>query len=106
MIARMWRGWAPVETAETYRRHYESEVAEHLAGVPGFRGARLLSRTDGAEVAFTSITFFDSMEAVTGFAGAEPDRAVVEEAARAVLSRWEDEVSHHEVAVDLQPHLG
>jgi heme-degrading monooxygenase HmoA len=102
----MWRGWAPVETAESYRRHYESEVADHLAGVPGFRGARLLSRTDGDEVAFTSLTFFESMDAVVGFAGAEPGRAVVEEAARAALSRWEDEVSHHEVAVDLQQDLG
>jgi heme-degrading monooxygenase HmoA len=101
MIARMWRGWAIPEQADDYERHYESEVATHLRAVPGFRGARLLRGTDGGEVVFTSITFFDSMDAVRGFAGDEYDLAVLEEDARRALSRWDDRVSHHEVAVDL-----
>ena len=29
------------------------------------------------------------------------EQAVVEEAARRVLSRWDERVSHHEVAVDV-----
>ena len=36
-----------------------------------------------------------------GFAGEDYERAVVEEAARQVLSRRDDRVSHHEVAVDV-----
>jgi heme-degrading monooxygenase HmoA len=101
MIARMWRGWAPAETADDYQRHYETEVAVHLTTVHGFRGARLLRRAEGDEVAFTSITFFTSMQAVRGFAGSHPERAVVEDTARRVLSRWDDEVSHHVVVADL-----
>lgn len=101
MIARLWRGWAPPDRADDYQRHYENEVSVHLTGVHGFRGARLLRRVDGDEVAFTSIAFFTSMQAVRGFAGEHPDRAVVEDAARAALSHWDDEVTHHEVAVDL-----
>jgi hypothetical protein len=69
MIARVWHGWAPAATAEDYQRHYESEVAEHLRGVAGFRGARLLRQDHGAEVMFTSITFF------TGWRPSEPSRA-------------------------------
>ncbi len=101
MIARVWRGWAPADRADEYQRHYEDEVSVHLTGVHGFRGARLLRRAEGDEVAFVSIAFFTSMQAVRGFAGNHPERAFVEEAARRVLSRWDEEVTHHEVVVDL-----
>ncbi|MEV5409453.1 antibiotic biosynthesis monooxygenase [Thermopolyspora sp. NPDC052614] len=101
MIARVWRGWAPKATADDYQRHYESEVAQHLQQVKGFCGARLLRRDDGREVMFTSITFFAGMEDVRAFAGDDPEQAVVEEAARRALSRWDERVTHHEVAVDL-----
>lgn len=101
MIARIWRGWAPRETADEYQRHFEEEVAAHLTGVHGFRGARLLRRAAGAEVEFTAITFFTSMHAVRAFAGVRPERAVVEDAGRAVLTRWDEEVAHHHVAVDI-----
>jgi heme-degrading monooxygenase HmoA len=100
MIARIWRGWAPVATADDYQRHYESEVGEHLRAVSGFRGARLLRQDDGRQVMFTSITFFRSLDAVRGFAGDDYDQAVVEDAARRALSRWDDRVSHHEVVAE------
>jgi hypothetical protein len=51
---------------------------------------------------FTSITWFTSLDAVRGFAGDDYGQAVVEGAARAALSRWDERVSHHEVVVDLQ----
>jgi len=102
MIARTWRGWASRQTADDYQRHYETDVTEHLRRVHGFRGARLLRRDDGDEVMFTSITFFDGMENVRAFAGEDPGRAVVEDAARRALSRWDEGVSHHEVAVDVR----
>jgi heme-degrading monooxygenase HmoA len=101
MIARVWRGWAPPDRADEYQRHYEDEVSVHLTGVHGFRGARLLRREEDGEIAFISIAFFTSMHAVRGFAGDHPERAVVEEAAQRFLSRWDEEVTHHEVAVDL-----
>lgn len=101
MIARIWQGWASSAKADDYQQHYETDVAEHLGRVPGFRSARLLRRKDGAEVLFTSITFFTSMEDVRAFAGENPEQAVVEEAARRALSKWDEQVTHHEVSVDL-----
>jgi heme-degrading monooxygenase HmoA len=101
MIARIWRGWAPLVAADDYQRHYETEVREHLGAVSGFRGARLLRGEDGPEVLFTSITFFDSLDAVRGFAGDDYEVAVVEDAGRRALSRWDDRVSHHEVVAEL-----
>ena len=101
MIARIWRGWAPQATADDYQRHYESEVSRHLREVDGFRGARLLRQDAGQEVMFTSVTFFTGIDAVRSFAGEDYEQAVVEETARRALSRWDERVSHHEVAVDL-----
>jgi heme-degrading monooxygenase HmoA len=101
MIARIWRGWAPQERADDYQRHYEAEVSSQLRAVSGFRGARLLRRDEGGEAMFTSITWFASLDAVRDFAGDDYERAVVAGAARAALSRWDERVSHHEVAVDL-----
>ena len=99
MIARIWRGWAPQATADDYQRHYETEVSRHLQDVKGFCGARLLRCDDGQEVMFTSITWFTGVDAVRGFAGDDYEQAVVEETARRALSRWDERVSHHEVAV-------
>ena len=101
MIARTWHGWASQATANDYERHYEIEVSEHLRDVPGFRGARLLRRPDGTDVMFTSIVYFTDMAAVRAFAGDDPEHAVVEPAARRALTRWDEQVNHHEVAVEL-----
>src|SRR5262249_27276512 len=102
MIARIWHGWAPQASAADYQRHYQSEVSGHLQAVSGFCGARLLRRDDGREVMFTSITYFVSMDAVRAFAGDDYEQAVVEDAARRALSRWDERVIHHEVVIDLQ----
>jgi heme-degrading monooxygenase HmoA len=98
VIARVWQGWAAA-AADDYERHYASEVTDHLRQVPGFRGARLLRHDEGDEVRFTSVTFFQSMDDVRAFAGNQTERAVVEEAARRCLTRWDDHVTHHDVAV-------
>src|ERR1700722_16186917 len=98
MIARIWRGWAPRERAGDYQRHYESEVSGHLRAVSGFRGADLLRRDEGTEVMFTSITWFTDLQAVRDFAGDNYEQAVVEDDARAALSRWDEQVCHHEAA--------
>jgi heme-degrading monooxygenase HmoA len=101
VIARMWRGWAPSATADDYQRHYESEVSGHLRSLSGFRGARLLRQDDGHEVMFTSITFFAGLDAVRAFAGDDYEHAVVEAEGRRALSRWDERVTHHDVAIEL-----
>jgi antibiotic biosynthesis monooxygenase (ABM) superfamily enzyme len=106
MIARIWSGRASLVRAEEYRKHYEDEVSRHLRGVPGFLQARLLSRVEGESMLFTSIAFFDGMDAVRAFAGDDYDQAVVEDAARRALSGWDEQVTHHEVAVDIRSAPG
>jgi heme-degrading monooxygenase HmoA len=103
MIARTWHGRTDKTRADEYQEHYDTQVREQLQQIPGFRGARLLRRDIGEEVEFTSITYFTTRDDVYAFAGESPDNAVVEEGARRVLTRWDQHVIHHEVAVDIQP---
>ena len=52
---------------------------------------------------FTSITWFTDLAAVRGFAGDDYEQAVVEDAARAALSRWDERVTHHDVPFHARP---
>ena len=66
---------------------------------PALRGAELLRRDAGDEVAFVTISRFESMEAVQAFAGEDYERAVIEPEARALLSRHDERSEHFEVAI-------
>jgi heme-degrading monooxygenase HmoA len=98
MIARTWHATAAPENADAYSGHFASEVVPHLKDIAGHRGALLLRRPVGDLVEFVAITLWDSMEAVRQFAGARPDAAKVEPQATAVLARFDEFVTHYEVA--------
>jgi len=100
VITRMWRGWARSDQADRYERHYRSEVMGTLRQVPGFRGARLLRRSIGEETEFVSLTFFDDLDAIRGFAGPDYETAVVAGEARKVLVRFDERVCHYQTAVE------
>ena len=74
-----------------------------LRALPGFLGASLLQRMDEGEVEVLVMTRWESMASIEAFAGRDPERAVVEPEARAVLARFEDFVTHHEVVLELTP---
>jgi len=101
MIARIWRGWAPLATAGDYKRHYQAEVGRHLRAVGGFRGGRLLRQEDGQEVMFTPSRSSPAWTPSADSPGEDYERAVVEDAARQALSRWDERVSQHEVVAGL-----
>ena len=68
-ITRMWRGWTSAENADAYERFLLDELFPSMRGIAGFRGADVLRRRDGDEVAFVTLTRFDSLDAVRAFAG-------------------------------------
>ncbi len=100
MIARVWHGWARRAGADAYEAELRGTVLPGLRGVDGYRGAHVLRRTDGDEVAFVTITYFESEDAVRAFAGEDPERAVVTPAARALLSRFDERARHYEVVIE------
>ena len=100
MICRIWHGWTAPGNADAYERLLRSEIFQGIAGrgIAGYRGIELLRRVSGpGEVEFVTLMWFDSLEAVRQFAGAEYEVAVVPPAARVLLSRFDARSTHYEV---------
>jgi antibiotic biosynthesis monooxygenase (ABM) superfamily enzyme len=100
VIARVWHGWTTPENADAYEGFLRSTMFPSMHRVPGFHGADLLRNDLDGEVAFITITRFDSIEAVRAFAGDDYERAVIEPEARALLSRCDERSDHYEVVLD------
>jgi heme-degrading monooxygenase HmoA len=100
MIVRVWQGEAVGQGIEAYRKHFQGNVVPELGNIPGFRGASLLERAQGDGVEFLVMTRWVSMDAVRAFAGAQPEKAVVEPEAVAALRRFDATVRHYEVGFE------
>jgi len=96
-ILRMWRGRASVEKAGDYLRHVTQKVFPQLESIAGYRGAQVLRRSVSGGIELLVLTLWESMDAVRRFAGAQPEKAVVEPAARALLSDHDETAVHFEV---------
>ncbi len=94
----MWRGWTAPENADAYERFLLDELIPAMHAIPGFRGADLLRRDDGGEVAFVTLTRFDSYDAIRAFAGEDHERPVLEPRALELLSRYDRRVEHFETS--------
>lgn len=101
MIARVWRGWTTPGNAEAYERLLKKEIFPGITGmqIEGYLGIHLLRRQIAGETEFTTIMWFDSLEAVRRFAGDDYEAAYVPPAARKILSRFDTRSAHHEVRV-------
>ena len=97
-IKRIWHGWTTPENAESYRVLLNREVFPGIEAknIPGYRSIELLSRDHGEEVEFVTIMTFDTLQNVIDFQGEDYKRCYVPEAARAVLSRWDERSAHYE----------
>ena len=69
-----------------------------MGDIAGFRGAEVLRRDDGDEVAFVTLTRFDSVDAIRAFAGPDYEKPVLEPQALALLSRHDEHALHFDTA--------
>ena len=97
MISRQWNGIAKPGLAAQYVRHLENETFVGLAKLPGFIRASILERTVGGMTEFQIVTEWESLDSIRAFAGSDISVAVVPEAARALLSSFDDHVLHYEI---------
>jgi heme-degrading monooxygenase HmoA len=97
------RSWSARAGADAYVVHFRSSVLPALRERSGHRGALVLRRPEDGLIRITVLTLWTSMAAVAEFAGADPDAAVVEPAARAVLADFDTRVTHFEVALNALP---
>lgn len=102
MIERIWHGWTNPENADTYEQLLEEEIIPGFADsdIDGYHGMRVLRRSHQDEVEFITVMRFSSLAAVKRFAGEDYEHAHVPEAARDVLSRFDDRANHYELRMD------
>jgi hypothetical protein len=96
-VLRMWRAQSSLENSDKYVEFVTQKIFPKLAEIEGHRGAYLLRRIVDGSVECVVLTLWESMDAVRRFAGATPDNAVVEAEAQAVLSSFDDFVTHYDV---------
>jgi heme-degrading monooxygenase HmoA len=106
MMIRSWRAKATLTQAQAYARHLSEHVVPALERIEGYCGATLLRQDRGDSVELVVLTRWASMAAIRRFAGENPQVAVVEPAAQAILSEYERTVTHYEVVLDAVPTTG
>jgi heme-degrading monooxygenase HmoA len=97
MIARIWRGWTSAEDADSYVEYVERTGIHEYRTTPGNRGAFILRRPDGDRVEFLTLSFWDSLESITAFAGDPIDQAVFYPEDDRYLVDRETTVTHFEL---------
>ena len=100
MIIREWRGRARREKTEEYCDYFRRHVVPEFRRLSGFIGASLSMRAHGDGVEFLVLTQWLSMDAVRAFAGEEPEKAVVEPGAIALLMDYDRTVRQYD-ALDI-----
>jgi heme-degrading monooxygenase HmoA len=99
-IARLWRGRTRAADADRYVNYLRETGVREYRAVPGNAGVRILRRTAEGEAEFLVLSFWDSLDAIRGFAGDDLERAVYYPQDEAFLLEKEPGVRHYEVVVD------
>jgi heme-degrading monooxygenase HmoA len=104
VICRLWRGWTTPANAKAYERIVRGNVIPAIEArrIPGLQAIDLMRREAGTEIEFATLMWFDSLDAIIAFVGDDHEVAHVPDAARAVLSRFDERVAHFEV-LDRRP---
>ena len=97
VIARLWHGWTTPRNADAYENFLRTTMFPSIHRVPGYLGADLFRRDDGGEVAFITITRFESLESVRAFAGDDYETAVYYPKDDRYLVERDDLCAHYEV---------
>jgi heme-degrading monooxygenase HmoA len=99
MIARIWFGYTNPQNADVYEILLKTEIFPGILArnIVGFRRIELLRAPVEEEVEFATVMWFDSLESVKAFAGADYEIAVVPPRAREVLKRFDARSRHYEV---------
>jgi len=76
VIARIWRGAVRREDSDEYVEYLRATGLPEYRATSGNRGAWILRRDLGERTEFVTLSFWESLASVEGFAGPDPERAV------------------------------
>ena len=97
MIVRMWHGRVPINQAKAYRGFLNSRAIPDYRSVTGNISVHILERTEGEITHFITMTFWEDMDAIKGFAGDNVELAKYYPEDKNFLLEFEPTVVHYEV---------
>ena len=99
MIARTWHGVVQSAKAEKFLEHLKRTGLPDYRATEGNRGVYVLRRAEGDNAHFLLLAFWDSVEAIKGFAGEDVERARYYPVDEEYLLEKEPCATHYEVLV-------
>src|SRR5204863_6991025 len=78
MDARVWKARAEAARVQAYVRHFTEQVVPVLAAVRGYQGLQVLCNREVDPQEVVVVTWWNSLEALHGFAGSDIGRAVID----------------------------
>ena len=97
MIARIWRGAVRREDSDEYVEYLRATGLPEYRATSGNRGAWILRRDLGERTEFVTLSFWESLASVEGFAGSDPERAVFYPEDDRFLVERDLHVTHYEL---------
>ena len=97
MITRMWHGRVPTPKARAYREFVNGRAVPDYRSVKGNISVHILERLDGDVAHFITLTFWESLESIKGFAGQDINIAKYYPEDKDFLLEFEPTVVHYEV---------
>jgi len=102
-IIRTWKGWTTLENAPIYEDMLINEVFPTVKknGIDGLEKVSISTKEKKNEVEFFLVLQFDSIDAVTAFAGKNYENAYIPENAKQVLKRYDKKAEHYKLKGEL-----
>jgi heme-degrading monooxygenase HmoA len=97
VIARVWHGITDLEKADDYLQFVRARAIPEYKQVTGNRGAFVLRRIAGDVAHFLTLSFWESMSSIEGFAGSDISLAKYYPEDSDFLLEFEPTVSHYEL---------
>ena len=99
MICRIWRGRTTATNAAAYETILRNQVMPEIVGrkIDGFLGYELMKRPYDEGYEFTTIMWFEGLDAVKRFLGEDYESAHVPQKAREMLCWFDARSKHYEV---------
>jgi len=97
MIVRMWHGRVPTSKAQAYRTFLNKRAIPDYQSVDGIIDVYILERAEGEITHFVTMTFWENLDAIKGFAGDDVEVAKYYPEDKDFLLEFEPRVVHYEV---------